>query len=59
MHDNQCLGWGVLLMQERDGYPVLSTIHHPSTVDRRLEIQHARTRWEEFGKRRCYAFTRM
>jgi glycosyltransferase involved in cell wall biosynthesis len=49
----------VLLMQERDGYPVLSTIHHPITVDRRLEIQHARTRWEEFGKRRWYAFTRM
>ena len=59
VHDNQCLGWGVLLMQERDGYPVLSTIHHPITVDRRLEIQHARTRWEEFGKRRWYAFTRM
>ena len=59
VHDNQCLGWGVLLMQERDGYPVLSTIHHPITVDRRLEIQHARTRWEEFGKRRWYAFTKM
>ncbi len=59
VHDNQCLGWGLLLMQERDGYPVLSTIHHPITVDRRLEIQHARTRWEEFGKRRWYAFTRM
>jgi glycosyltransferase involved in cell wall biosynthesis len=59
VHDNQCLGWGVLLMQERDGYPVLSTIHHPITVDRKLEIQHARTRWEEFGKRRWYAFTRM
>jgi glycosyltransferase involved in cell wall biosynthesis len=59
VHDNQCLGWGVLLMQMREKFPILSTIHHPITVDRKLEIEHARTRWEEFGKRRWYAFTRM
>jgi len=59
VHDNQSLGWGVLLMQERLGLPVLSTIHHPITVDRRLEIEHARTLWEQVGKRRWYAFTRM
>jgi len=59
VHDNQCLGWGLLLLQSREKLPILSTIHHPITVDRRLEIQHARTRWEEFGKRRWYAFTRM
>ncbi|MBI00654.1 MAG: glycosyl transferase family 1 [Acidimicrobiaceae bacterium] len=59
VHDNQCLGWGLLLMQRREGLPVLSTIHHPITVDRRLEIAHARTRWERFGKRRWYSFTKM
>ena len=59
VHDNQCLGWGLLLMKQREQLPVLSTIHHPITVDRRLEIEHARTRWEEFGKRRWYAFTKM
>jgi len=59
VHDNQCLGWGLLLMQKRERLPVLSTIHHPITVDRRLEIEHARTRWEEFGKRRWYSFTKM
>ena len=40
VHDNQCLGYGLLLM-ERDGLPVLGTIHHPITVDRRLEMEHA------------------
>ncbi len=58
VHDNQTLGWGVLALQEL-GWPVLSTIHHPITVDRRLEIEHARSLWEQLGKRRWYAFTRM
>ncbi len=58
IHDNQTLGYGILAL-ERAGLPVLGTIHHPITVDRRLEIEHARTRFEEFGKRRWYAFTKM
>ena len=37
----------------------MGTIHHPITVDRRLEIEHARTRMERWGKRRWYAFTTM
>ncbi len=59
VHDNQTLGWGVLAMQERLGLPVLSTIHHPITVDRKLEIEHSANKWQEFGKRRWYAFTKM
>jgi len=59
VHDNQCLGWGLVLLQQRVGFPVLSTIHHPITVDRRLEIAHARTIWESFSMRRWYAFTKM
>ncbi len=57
VHDNQTLGWGILAIQRL--LPVLSTIHHPITVDRRLEIAHARTLREQIGKRRWYAFTRM
>ena len=57
MHDNQTLGWGLLGIHKL--LPVLATIHHPITVDRRLEIAHARTRMERIGKRRWYAFTRM
>ena len=59
VHDNQCLGWGLLLLQNREHFPVLATIHHPITVDRRLEIEHSRTFVEKLGKRRWYAFTRM
>ncbi len=40
VQDNQCLGYGLLAM-ERSGLPVLGTIHHPITVDRRLEMEHA------------------
>lgn len=58
VQDNQTLGYGILAL-ERAGLPVLGTIHHPITVDRRLEIEHARTLFEEVGKRRWYAFTKM
>ncbi len=33
IHDNQCLGYGFLLIQ-RLGVPFISTIHHPLTIDR-------------------------
>lgn len=58
IHDNQTLGYGVLALQKA-GLPVLETIHHPITVDRRLEIAHSRSRLERFGKRRWYGFTQM
>lgn len=57
VHDNQTLGWGLLGIQKF--LPVLATIHHPITVDRRLEIAHARNWREQIGKRRWYAFVRM
>jgi glycosyltransferase involved in cell wall biosynthesis len=58
VHDNQCMGYGLLLM-ERDGLPVLGTIHHPITVDRRLEMEHAESARERWSKSRWYAFTKM
>ncbi len=58
VHDNQTLGWGLLKLQQ-EGWPILETIHHPITVDRRLELEHARTLFERLGKRRWYSFTRM
>ncbi len=58
VQDNQCLGYGLLAM-ERSGLPVLGTIHHPITVDRRLEMEHAETPWKRMGKARWYAFTKM
>jgi glycosyltransferase involved in cell wall biosynthesis len=58
VHDNQCLGYGLLGI-ERAGLPVLGTIHHPITVDRRIEMEHAETRRQRWSKARWYAFTKM
>ena len=58
VHDNQTLGYGLLLI-ERMGLPVLATIHHPITVDRRLEMSHAPTRWKRMSLGRWYGFTKM
>jgi glycosyltransferase involved in cell wall biosynthesis len=58
IHDNQTLGWGILGLQ-RLGFPLLETIHHPISVDRRLELEHGRNLWDKVGKRRWYAFVKM
>jgi glycosyltransferase involved in cell wall biosynthesis len=57
VHDNQCLGYGLLGIQ-RD-FPLLATIHHPITVDRRLELEHAESTYKRLTLRRWYSFTNM
>ena len=57
VHDNQTLGYGLLGMQ-RDGLLVLANVHHPITVDRRLELAAAPLR-KQWSLRRWYAFLRM
>lgn len=58
VHDNQSLGWGLLGLQAR-GFPLIATIHHPITVDRRLEIEHANGLYKKLTLARWYGFTRM
>ncbi len=58
VHDNQCLGNGILGMME-DGWPLLTTLHHPITVDRQLDLSHATNLWQQVTKRRWYGFLRM
>ena len=58
VHDNQCLGSGVLGMM-RDGWPVTATIHHPITVDRELDLAHADGFRRRLALRRWYGFLRM
>ena len=58
VHDNQTLGYGLLGL-ERHGFPLVTTIHHPITVDRRLELEAAPTALKRLSLRRWYAFTRM
>jgi glycosyltransferase involved in cell wall biosynthesis len=59
VQDNQCLGYGLLLIERQLGIPVLGTIHHPITVDRRLEIAAAEGWYKKFTLRRWYAFVDM
>ena len=40
VHDNQSLGYG-LFGAIRLGLPVVATVHHPVTVDRRIELAAA------------------
>ncbi|MDT9698514.1 glycosyltransferase family 4 protein [Streptomyces sp. P17] len=56
VHDNQTLGYGLL---GDVGAPLVTTIHHPITVDRQLELDAAEGRRRRYSVRRWYAFTRM
>ena len=58
LHDNQCMGTGLLDIQAA-GLPILGTIHHPITVDRRIDMAAAPNAWRRFGASRFYAFTKM
>ncbi|GLW62433.1 glycosyl transferase family 1 [Actinomadura rubrobrunea] len=58
VHDNQVLGLGNLGIP-RLGLPLVTSIHHPISVDRRIELQAARGFVERLGKRRWYGFVAM
>jgi glycosyltransferase involved in cell wall biosynthesis len=57
VHDNQCLGYGLLSLR-RAGIPLVATVHHPITHDRAVELAAARG-WRRLGVRRWYGFVRM
>jgi glycosyltransferase involved in cell wall biosynthesis len=67
VHDNQVLAYGMLGIP-RLGLPLVTSIHHPISVDRRIELAAAQpltqwplTQWSlsRLGKRRWYSFVRM
>ncbi len=57
-HDNQVLGYGMLDI-EAMGLPLLTTIHHPITFDRRIDIASTKNPWRKFTLSRWYGFLRM
>ena len=59
VHDNQVLGSALLDLEEQVGLPLVSTIHHPISIDRRIDLASARTRRKRLTLRRWYGFVRM
>ncbi len=54
IHDNQCLGYGMLGIRQ----PLITTVHHPIQVDRAIEL--AAANWHRrLSLRRWYGFTTM
>ncbi|WP_259370869.1 glycosyltransferase family 4 protein [Streptomyces sp. SCUT-3] len=58
VHDNQTLGYG-LLDGRALGAPLVTTVHHPITVDRQLDLDAADGWKRRLSVRRWYGFTRM
>ena len=58
IHDNQCLGTGILELSQQ-GWPILETLHHPITVDRSIALDHAENAWKRFTTNRWFGFLRM
>lgn len=58
IHDNQCLGTGIGELVD-DGWPLLMTLHHPITVDRKLALDKATGPYQRFTTKRWFGFLRM
>ena len=57
VHDNQCLGYGILGIDKM--IPTLVTLHHPITVDRKLEMDAAPNWRKRQSVGRWYGFVKM
>jgi glycosyltransferase involved in cell wall biosynthesis len=57
VHDNQCLGYGILKIEEL--IPTIVTLHHPITKDRELEMSHAPNWRKRWSVGRWYSFVKM
>ncbi len=55
IHDNQTLGYGILLMKAFE-IPIVATVHHPLPIDRRTDLAHLDRAWERFGRIMFYPF---
>ncbi len=60
VHDNQGLGYGMLGVR-RLGLPLVTSIHHPISVDKRIDLAPAGglRRLSRLSRRRWYGFVRM
>ena len=60
-HDNQVLGYGMLDIDDpaKVDLPLITTLHHPITFDRRIDLAQTRNPWRKLTLRRWYGFLRM
>lgn len=58
VHDNQVLGYGMLDI-EKMGLPLVTTLHHPITFDRKVDLAAAPNWRKRMSLRRWYGFLRM
>ncbi|MEI2811565.1 MAG: glycosyltransferase family 4 protein [Nocardioides sp.] len=58
VHDNQVLGYGMLDIAKQ-GFPLITTIHHPITFDRKIDLAAAPHWRRRLTLRRWYGFLRM
>jgi len=60
VHDNQGLGYGMLGVR-RLGLPLVTSIHHPISVDKRIDLAATGglSRLSRLSRRRWYGFVRM
>ncbi|HVE91051.1 MAG TPA: glycosyltransferase family 4 protein [Actinomycetota bacterium] len=57
VHDNQVLGYGLLPVSRR--VPVVATVHHAITIDRRIVLESMDDPKAKSGMRRWFGFVRM
>jgi glycosyltransferase involved in cell wall biosynthesis len=55
VHDNQCMSEGILKIKQM-GLPMVTTIHHPITIDRELALKAAKSPLKKLGIKRWYSF---
>lgn len=57
IHDNQCLAFSMLSLANK--IPLVSTIHHPITIDRKIAVQSTRSYFKKIKHLRWYSFISM
>jgi MMP alpha-(1->4)-mannosyltransferase len=59
VHDNQSLGTALREVEGATGLPLVASIHHPISIDRRIDLAQATTWQKRLSVRRWYGFVRM
>ncbi len=59
VHDNQTLGSALRGVERATGLPLVASVHHPISIDRRIDLAEAPTWQRRLSLRRWYGFVRM